>query len=187
MSYEHNNLSILSFDLGNSLGIAFSKFNRQTQKLNVINTKLISIDQIKRENRVEFDFCTNKCLNTIVFGEIVASLINSYGLIDIFVVEDTYVQLNRIRAYSSLLLYLNKLEEIVAVRFKKQLFKISPNTIKKYLTSTGKATKLDMMNEIYNKPDIRLKKSMINTLSEHEIDSISAAYSFARQFSLSYI
>lgn len=185
--YEKNNLSILSFDLGNSLGIAFNKFNRQTQVLNVIDTKLISIDKIKRENKIEFDFCSNKCINTIVFEEIIASSITNYGIIDIFAVEDTYVRFDRIRAYSSLLLYLNKLEEIIALRFKKQLFKISPNTIKKYMTSVGFANKLQMMENIYDKPDIKLKKRMINTLSEHEIDAVGVAYAFSKQFSLLYI
>lgn len=181
-----NNLSILSYDLGNDLGIAFSKYNRQTKVLNVIKTKLISIDAIKRANKVEFDYCSPKCVNTIVFERIISSLIMDYSPIDIFVVEDIFVRYNRIRTYSSLLLYLNKLEEIVALRFKKSLFKIAPKTIKKTFADSGTANKIQMMQTIYNKQDIKLKKHMIN-LSEHETDAIGVAYTFCKLFSLIYI
>jgi len=183
--YTKNSLSILSFDLGNNLGIAFSKFNRQTQILNVIDTKLISIDSIKKDNSMEFDFCSNKCINTIVFDKIISTLIMNYSPIDIYVVEDAFIHF--IRAYSSLLLYLNKLEEVIAMRFKKRLFKISPTVIKQHMTQSGAADKIRMMQSIYLKNDIKLKKRMLNSLSEHETDAVAVAYAFVKQFSLLYI
>lgn len=175
-------LKILAFDLGANLGVSYSKFNIAKNILNVVDTKLISISDFRKDNHLEIDYCSSGCLNTLAFENIVEGLIQYYQDIDIFVSEDVFVHPHRINAFKSLLLYLNKLEELVVVKRKMKLFKIPPRVIKQTLTLYGGANKQTMADHIYNNSEIKLKKKMMYKLSEHEIDSIAVAYTFCKNF-----
>lgn len=174
-------INILSFDLGNNLGVALSQYNTKTKENKVIKTKLFCIDQYINDHNFIIDNITNRnSIKILAFKSIlhndILKMINNYK-INIFITEDIFIYPGRLTAYKSLALYINALDEYINFYYHKDLLKISPKYIKYKFSSVkrGNASKADMKIALSALMNITTNIN-INNLSEHEIDAIAVAY-----------
>ena len=173
-------LYIIGFDLGKNLGICETKVNLNTLDFHILSTKNIIIDNNQWCLSINKDDIVPRCASIISFTNIINNYLSSIQYHPIvFVSEDVFVNIKMIRAYSSLLLYITKLEEIITTKFNNILYKLPPRLIKKTFSNYGNSTK-DIMKNIVTKnwKKFHLSLNQISKLTEHEIDAIAVSYTF---------
>lgn len=174
-------ISTLSFDLGSITGWARSNCVLQPQlKISVVDHGTIYLDPLTND-RMSKDYneiYNRRRVKLLIFEEMIGKLIGSQGIPDAILVEDVFCNPSRISAYRALILYLETLERITNVNYKKRLISIPTKVCKMAIAETGSADKLGVQSAVLNNTSITVKKP--EKLSEHSSDAIAVAYAFAK-------
>ena len=174
-----NCVSILAFDLGNNLGWAQINCSLKPQiKVAVPDHGTIYLDSLTNERlKKEYnEIYSRSRVKLLAFEETIRKIIENANVPDAIVVEDIFCMPNRVSAFRALTLYMETLERIVNLEYKKRLVCVPTKICKMMTANSGSADKDDVQAAILSNPAITVKKP--EKLSQHSSDAIAVAYSF---------
>lgn len=179
-----NQLSILSLDLGGSLGWARNIITLKPDvTINVADHGTIYLDDLATD-RMKKDH--NEVLNRhrvriMIFEEAIRKLINVVKF-DGYVVEDVFMMPQRVGAFRSLAIYMDVLERIINFEKQKQLHALPPTIIKQLMTKNGLSDKLEVQQAILSNRSITVKNP--NSMTSHESDAIACCFAYVHGYLL---
>lgn len=173
-------VSVLSIDPGlSTFGWAFSEYDRSAKKLSILNYG--NYCPARLAERKEFDHDVrlygHRIMSLCVARIEIDYLYRTYNP-DFVCCEDAFFNRFRPTAYAALLQWITTIELFLKDKYKQQLYKMSPKTIK-HAIGKGDSDKMQVLKNVLNNQQMEFKGSK-KDLIEHEWDACACGWAFSK-------
>lgn len=178
---KNNKIIVLGIDPGmTNLGYSIISYDKTTSMSTVLTYGMVtSITLAKKENKCDYKIYGN-IIPLMFLERELANIVALYNP-DFIASEDAFFNPRTPNAFHSLKLCINAMERAL-YPLQKTLFKIAPRAAK-HCVSTGTADKEAVQFAIRHLPDLKIRKpktGSIESMTEHEADSIGIGYTFVK-------
>lgn len=180
MNVDKNIVTILSIDPGlSTFGWAFSEYDRTISKLSIVNYG--NYCPARLAERKEFDHDVrlygHRIMSLCVARIEIDYLYKSFRP-DFVCCEDAFFNRFRPTAYAALLQWITTIELFLKDKYKQQLYKMSPKSIK-HAIGKGDSDKAQVLKNVLSNKQMEFKHDE-SKLIEHEWDACACGWAFSK-------
>ncbi len=176
-------IRVLSFDPGLvHLGWTFSEYDREQNQMVVLDYGTLTPGPVAAtaKFRNEVASFSKRVISCSLIRLWVDELVTKFNP-DFCTSEDAFYCSRMPNAFSALVQCLTTMENLLYVKFKRALTKMSPKEIKHCISGSGTSGKVSVQDAVMRNPNIQFKVTHdLLRMCEHEADSIAVGWTFTQ-------